>query len=137
MRLFVYEVNWTSLPNCLVFCINLTMFFNRNRLCEIVKAATGWNVSIWEMAKVGERSINLTRAFNVREGFSRADDRLPERLFQPLQRAPESTPINKESFERALTDYYGMMGWDEQGVPCRGKLQELGIKWVADAMDLT
>ena len=137
VRLFVYEVNWTSLPNCLVFCINLTMFFNRNRLCEIVKAVTGWNVSTWEMAKVGERSINLTRAFNVREGFSRADDRLPERLFQPLQRAPESTPINKESFERALTDYYGMMGWDEQGVPCRGKLQELGIKWVADAMDLT
>ena len=57
------------------------------------------------------------------QGFSREDDKLPERLFQPLQRAPESAPINKESFERALTDYYGMMGWDEQGVPRQGKLQ--------------
>ncbi len=70
--------------------------------------------------KCGERIWNLERMFNIRAGFSRNDDTLPDRFF-------ESEGINKEEFEKALDDYYLLRGWDENGVPKQEKLRELGL----------
>jgi aldehyde:ferredoxin oxidoreductase len=88
------------------------------------------------MLRIGERANNLTRVFNAREGFTRKDDTLPERLFQPLEAgALTGVSYPREEFERALSDLYELKGWDvETGVPTRERLRELGIEWAADKL---
>ncbi len=50
---------------------------------EMVQAVTGWDFSLYELMKVGERRLNLMRVFNAREGFTRQDDRLPKKFYSP------------------------------------------------------
>jgi len=83
--------------------------------------------------KAGERAINMARAFNAREGFSRKEDTLPERFFQPLEgEGPlKGFLLDRKAFEEALDLYYAMMNWDpEKAKPTRAKLIELDIDWV-------
>ncbi|MGD0623339.1 MAG: aldehyde ferredoxin oxidoreductase family protein [Thermodesulfobacteriota bacterium] len=102
------------------------------RLVELVSAVTGWDTSLWELLKVGERTVTMARVFNLREGFGRKDDTLPDRLFAPLENGPlQGKGIDRKEFEEALTMYYEAMGWDPmEGVPTRGKLAELNLFWL-------
>jgi aldehyde:ferredoxin oxidoreductase len=87
--------------------------------------------------KVGERSLNMTRAFNAREGFTRAEDKLPPKLFQPLTGGrSDGVAVTEEEMAAALPTYYAMCGWDPEGRPTRVKLEELGLAWVADELSL-
>jgi aldehyde:ferredoxin oxidoreductase len=99
-------------------------------LGNYINAATGWDMSLWELLKVGERANTMARLFNVREGFTPADDSLPQRMFEPLQNGKlEGMAIDRAEFEQARTLYYQMAGWDETGVPTTAKLAELGLLW--------
>ena len=104
-----------------------------NEVAEIINAATGWDMSPIEMFKVGERAITLARVFNLREGLTEADDRLPERSYGPTRNgALADGGIDREELHEAVHLFYGMMGWDEEtGIPTRGKLEDLGIGWAA------
>jgi aldehyde:ferredoxin oxidoreductase len=42
--------------------------------------------------------------------------------------------IDRDQYRKALQLYYGMMGWDNQGVPQRAKLEELGVGWILDKL---
>jgi len=135
VRMFVHLQYLWSLYNVLDLCIFVGVPEHRmttlQQLVELVEAVTGWKTGIWDLAKAGERGITMARVFNVKEGFTPADDVLPERLHQPLQGGPlEGARIDKEAFEKAKFLYYDMMGWDPHGVPRRGKLVELGIDWL-------
>jgi len=111
--------------------------YSPNQLVECVQAVTGWHTSLFELMKVGERRLNMMRAFNAREGFGRKDDWLPPRCFQPLKGgASDGYAVDEEELRRALDLYYSMAGWDHDGKPTRGKLVELGIGWVADTLGL-
>ena len=111
--------------------------YGPNQLVEMARAVTGWDVSLWELMKVGERRLNMMRAFNAREGLTREDDVLPPKLALPKVGGPsDGVSIDFEALEAAKDLYYGMCGWDEMGVPTRAKLEELGIGWVADRLDL-
>ena len=102
------------------------------KLVEVVQAVTGWETSLWELMKVGERTVTMARVFNLREGFGRQDDTLPDRLFEPLESgALQGKGLDRGEFEDLLTLYYEAMGWDpEEGVPTRGKLAELNLFWL-------
>ncbi len=102
------------------------------KLVEVVQAITGWETSLWELLKVGERSVTMARVFNLREGFGRRDDTLPDRLFEPLESgALQGVGIDRGEFDDLLTLYYEAMGWDPgDGVPTRGKLAELNLYWL-------
>jgi len=78
----------------------------------------------------------MARAFNTREGFTAADDRLPARFFEPFREGPAAgNALPADEFERARLTFYHMMGWDEAtGAPTAWKLHELGIGWVADEL---
>ena len=109
-----------------------------NQLTEIVRAVTGWDTSAFELYKLGERSMNMTRAFNIREGFTPEDDWLPPRFFNPQTSGPLSkTAVDPEKLKEAKRLYYEMMGWNpETGVPTRAKLDELDISWIADEIKM-
>ncbi|MGC9336366.1 MAG: aldehyde ferredoxin oxidoreductase family protein, partial [Anaerolineae bacterium] len=111
--------------------------YSPNQLVEMARAVTGWDLSLWEMMKVGERRLNLMRAFNTRESFGRDDDKLPPKLAKPRTGGPsDGMSFGPEELEQAKDLYYSMCGWDQQGVPTRAKLEELSIGWVADALGL-
>lgn len=103
---------------------------------EAVRRATGWDVTLDELNRIGERANNLARVFNAAEGFTREDDTLPERLFQPLESgALTGVSYPRAEFQRALTDLYEIKGWDvETGIPTRERLEELGIGWAAEML---
>jgi aldehyde:ferredoxin oxidoreductase len=106
--------------------------YSPNQLLEMACAVTGWDLSLWELMKVGERRLNLMRAFNAREGFTRGDDVLPPKLSKPKEGGPsDGALIDPAELEKAKDTYYAMCGWDNEGIPTRGKLEELGIGWVA------
>ena len=133
VRLFTYGQHWNSMLNCIGLCIFLP--YSYEQVVEMVGAITGWNCSLWELMKVGERGTTMARAFNVREGLGPSDDRIPVRLYQPHTKGPlaEET-VDENEMNRAIRMYYGMMGWDSNGVPTEGKLQELGIEWVGECL---
>lgn len=111
---------------------------SRDAAQEIVRAVTGWDVSLWEAMKQGERVACMARAYNVREGLTPSDDDLPERFFQVPSKGSlreKGIAMSREVLRQARSCYYGMMGWDrESGVPTSEKLEELDIGWVADEL---
>ena len=96
---------------------------------RMVRAVTGWNVTAEELERVGERIVNLERLFNVREGVRRADDTLPWRVMhEPIPEGP-SAGMHCPPAELAemLDVYYGLRGWDADGVPTGARLAALGL----------
>jgi aldehyde:ferredoxin oxidoreductase len=70
--------------------------------------------------------------FNVREGFTSADDTLPARFFEPTRGgALSDKSLDFEEMEKAKRYYYHLMGWGEDGVPLKEKMAELGIDHLA------
>ncbi len=107
-----------------------------DEVLESVNAATDWDMSLDELLEIGERATNLARIFNAREGFTRKDDALPERIFTPLENgALEGEAFPREEFETALSNLYTLKGWDpETGIPTRERLEELSLGWAADLL---
>ncbi|MGD9410992.1 MAG: aldehyde ferredoxin oxidoreductase family protein [Desulfobacterales bacterium] len=100
-------------------------------LAELLSASTGWDITGRDLLKVGERVLNLQRLFNIREGLSRKDDILPERIKQK----PAFGFYEKEDqcaikdFEGMLDEYYEARKWDlKTGTPSKEKLKELGLE---------
>jgi len=81
------------------------------------------------LATTGERIWTLTRLFNAREGFDRADDALPE----PLRSADDGTSgVDTETFDRLLDRYYAARGWGDCGLPTPRTLERVGLAGVVD-----
>ena len=141
VRYAVYTQYFYSLLNTIGVCQFVWgpawHLYGPSQLVDMVHAVTGWNVSLWELMKAGERSLNMMRAFNAREGFTSAEDKLPPKLFQPLTGcSSDNLAVTEAEMAAALPTYYAMCGWDAEGRPTRAKLEELGIAWVADELGL-
>ena len=137
VRLFFYLQNYWSLFDSLDLCIfvlNPVRTFRIPQLVEMVTAVTGWETSLWELMKVGERGTTMARCFNIIHGATKEDDKLPDRMFKALKDGPlAGSKMDREEFEKSLPLYYEMMGWDrDTGIPTEGKLHELGIGWVSE-----
>lgn len=134
VRLAKYHIDWQVFWNCLGLC--MFMPYRKDRMRDIVQGVTGWNSSIFELMKVGERALAMARAFNYREGFTAKDDVAHWRFSTPFESGPaKGVEVPAKDMTTALDLYYEMCGWDkETGAPIRGKLVELGIGWVADLL---
>lgn len=99
------------------------------KLGEALDAVTGWGLDAGELARVGERTYNLERLFNVRAGFKRDCDTLPLRFFAEAIAAGPSAGVRlrREEFENALSQYYQARGWSNDGVPLPDTLGRLGL----------
>jgi aldehyde:ferredoxin oxidoreductase len=100
---------------------------------ELVRAGTGWDATMEELLQMGERKINLMRAFNAREGIGKDADVLPKKMFTPLEgKGPTAgVALTPEEFEHARATYYRLAGWDPKtGTPTPEKLADLGLEWV-------
>jgi aldehyde:ferredoxin oxidoreductase len=139
LRFTIYTQWVYNLANALSLCQFVWgpawQLYHTSQIATLVQAVTGWNMSLWELMKVGERTVNLQRAFNAREGFTSKEDTLPPKMFKPIVGGPTAGLVIKpEEFLQARAQYYRMAGWDEEGRPTRGKLEELGLEWVAEML---
>jgi aldehyde:ferredoxin oxidoreductase len=108
-------------------------------LRDLIEYVTGWDVTIEELQQVGERRLNMLRAFNAREGIDREQDKLAEKMFKKaLKGGPsDGIAVDRAQFEAALDEYYRQNEWDvETGAPTRHKLEALELGWVADQLRL-
>ncbi len=131
IRLYKFVGEWRTLNNFLVMCLFTPWSITQK--VEIVRSVTGWKTTAFELMKIVERGNTLARIFNLREGFTEKDDWLPPRFFQPkTSGALSKTSVDPQKLQKAKLKYYDMMGWTEEGVPKRSKLEELDIAWAAD-----
>jgi len=110
-----------------------TKAFSYDDIFELYEYATGNKINEKEIFNIAERVFNLERAFSTREGIRRKDDHLIGKWVDgPVPNGPfEGAIIDPDKFEEMLDDYYGLRGWDEDGVPTKEKLTELGLEDVA------
>ncbi len=111
-------------------CLFTTFGLTGKEIAAMFEAATGFKCDLNEFLKKGERIWNLEKLFNLKAGFTKDDDRMPERLrLEPIKTGPSKGEIFE--LEKMLPEYYQVRGWDENGVPTREKLQELGLEDLA------
>jgi len=105
--------------------------YGPNETVEMMRAVTGWDVSIEELLEVGRRRLNLFRIFNAREGFGRKDDKLPKKFFKSLQGAGPTAGmiLTHAEIDTAIDQYYKMAGWTSDGIPTRETIEELDLAW--------
>lgn len=106
-----------------------------DKYLEFFNAVTGNDLTAREALKIGERIVNLDRAFNLREGLTPGDDSLPERMLkEPLpDGAAKGQVVN---LKYMLDRWYELRDWDKvSGIPSRTKFTELGLGDVADELE--
>ncbi len=91
-----------------------------------MNAATGVDWTLEDYVKAGERIWNLEKLWNMKAGFTQADDNLPERLLkEPHKDGPAKGVV--VHLDVMLPEYYAARGWTEKGEPTPEKLAELGL----------
>ena len=103
--------------------------YSYEQVANVTAGVTGWNTTVMEQLRAAERTLTMCRLFNIRQGLTAEDDKLPGRFFTPkTDGALSETALDPEQLETAKRYYYTLMGWDEKGVPTPEKLEELGIE---------
>jgi aldehyde:ferredoxin oxidoreductase len=116
-----------SLGLCKVPALCLICSFDLVGEADLTATITGWRMNVSGLFTVGEKIANLERLFNLRHGASDADDRLPDMFFDPEYNSGQKPSKPQEWMEPMIKEFYGVMGWDEWGVPTPEKLAELAI----------
>ena len=117
--------------DCAGTCKFMGMALATQDWVDMIVNCVGWEFTVSDFRRVGERVYNLARAFNVRDGVTRADDILPKRLLEePLpEGAAEGHTVKK--LDQSLDVYYELRGWDKKtGRPTPEKLKELSLDYV-------
>ena len=129
------------------FRMQSTSLYSPEICADLYTAATGVPMTVDELLKAAERAYNMYRFINVREGFTRKDDQLPERwISEPIKignekEAPlmdyfKTKTITREDVDKILDDYYDEHGWGiKTGIPTKEKLIELGLEEAAQELD--
>ena len=121
----------TSIKWSFIFCDFYAVSWPN--MAKYATAISGKQTTEQDLRLMGKRIWNLVRAFNVREGFSRKDDTLPERMEkEPLPVGkPKGHVVPRADFERMLSEYYALWGWDSQGIPTRKTMDSVGLADIA------
>jgi len=107
-------------------CLFTSFALTANDYSELINAATGFNFTVDELMKTGERIWNLERQFNLAAGISPAEDTLPKRfLDDPMPDGPQKGAVAK--LAALLPEYYKVRGWAPDGIASRAKLDELAL----------
>ncbi len=99
------------------------------RMAEILTVLLERKIEAAELTTIGERINNLARLFNEREGFTRKDDDLPDRIFNEKLATGFTAGklLPKDDYEIMLGEYYRLRGWDENGIISDQKKKELQL----------
>ena len=120
-----------SACDLLGICRFISYQFSFDYYAKMMSQATGLETSADDIMNASERVFNLTRLYNMREGFTRKDDSVPMRCFvdQVPSGPTKGKLLDPERFNQALEAFYEISGWDKQtGAPLRNKLRDLALE---------
>jgi aldehyde:ferredoxin oxidoreductase len=109
-----------------------------SRMAELLTAVTGIQFNEESLGRAAERVFDIEKAYNAREGIRREDDDPPSDYFKrPVWDGPfEGWKPDKDEYERLKSYFYKLKGWDQNtGAPTREKLEDEGLKYVADELE--
>ena len=120
--------NANSIKWSMCFC-DFWGTMNTNIMSQFLKHGLGKDISPETLSHIGERIWNLSRIFNLKAGFTKAHDDIPDRLKKdPLKKgAADGRVLSPQDFETMLQIYYRLRGWDSNGVPTPEKINSLGL----------
>ncbi len=130
----VRSQHFTAVDDSLVVCRFTSErglgLFLEEPYARVVRAVTGWDMTVDELDQIGERIINIERLFNVREGVGRAADVLPWRVMhEPIPEGPSAgMHCPPDELATMLDRYYTLRGWDANGAPTPARLTALGVR---------
>ena len=123
--------DFSAVLDSLIWCKFLRKAFDDfwDESADSLNLITGWDVQPDELKRAGERINNLKKLFNIREGWTRADDTLPERvLTEPLpDGAAAGVGLSDGDLQMMVTSYYQARGWNPDGTIPINKLDDLGL----------
>ncbi|MBC7254494.1 MAG: aldehyde ferredoxin oxidoreductase family protein [Chloroflexi bacterium] len=135
-KLAMEKEDFACILDCLVLCKFLRNCFTdfEREVAEIYTMTTGIPLTPEELKQVGERVVNLKKAFNIREGWTMADDWLPPRVLEdPLPSGPgKGVRVTPEELRMLIQDYYAARGWTPEGLIPKSKLIALGLEDIAE-----
>jgi aldehyde:ferredoxin oxidoreductase len=146
-RLIKYAEDWSSVYSCLGICIRqpVMLSYDPQEAAHLYASATGIDITPEELHEAGERAWNILKAANVREGFTRKDDRFPDKFLEPLKAGDKeirlmnynrTKELTRDDVEKMFDDYYDERGWDiEKGIPTKKKLEDLDLNDVATDLE--
>jgi len=114
-EMFLQFEDRLAIFDTLVLCRFYRDFFLWDKLAEIITKTTGLSADETSLRQTARRVAALIRRFNLREGMTAADDRLPPALHRAL--ADSGKVITEAELDAMLQDYYRLQGWDENGIP--------------------
>ena len=120
--------DFSTLMNSLVICIFMSDGAGMT-LVDILNcfnAITGLNWSLGQLMRAGERSFNLQRLINIRDGKGPKHDKMPKMMFKPAKKGFRKDKVPPADI--LLKEYYKLRGWDEKGYPTPQKLRELNLE---------
>jgi aldehyde:ferredoxin oxidoreductase len=128
--------DFAAILDCLVLCKFLRNCFDdfNVEVSRLYTMTTGIPLTPEELVEVGERVWNLKKAFNIREGWTMADDWMPDRIFDdPVPTGPsKGSHLTRDELRMMIDDYYQARGWTPQGLIPRSKLIALGLADIAE-----
>jgi aldehyde:ferredoxin oxidoreductase len=139
-RLTRYSEDWYTILTNMGLCARAQMnrFYGIDLIVDFYTAVTGLEMTKNSLKISAERTWNLLKILNVREGFSKKDDAFPSEWFKPLNFGDSELPfqdfyggtlITVDIANQLLDDYYDERGWDKfNGIPTREKIKELNLE---------
>jgi aldehyde:ferredoxin oxidoreductase len=117
--------NSTAFVDSTGICLFTKFAITHREIVALMAPLTGLDFTFEKSLVQGDRIWNLERLFNIRAGFTAADDTLPARMLEPVPGGPRAG--SRARLHEHLQAYYRLRGWDEEGRPSRQKLEELGL----------
>lgn len=123
--------DFAAVLDSLVICKFIRKLFGDfyGDMARLYSDVTGFDMTAGELKTVGERVNNVKKAFNIREGWKRSDDWLPERLFtDPVTEGEgKGTVITTSELNGMIDGYYEARGWTREGLTTPEKLKALEV----------
>ncbi len=136
-RITMEGEDFGAVLDSLIWCKFLRKAFDDlyEESAEIYELVTGWSMDAADLKLAGERINNMKKAFNIREGWTRADDTLPARVLdEPLtDGVARGVHLTPDDLDMMITAYYDARGWTHDGLIPGSKLHELDLSGVVGA----
>ncbi len=123
----VYE-DLSAVVDSLILCRFSSFALSAIDYARLLSVVHKKDYSEKDIMKIGERTWNLEKIFNLKAGFSMKDDRLPKRFLEnPLIVGGSRNRVVE--LDKMLAEYYDVRGWDSSGVPTKEKLHKLNLSY--------
>ncbi|PZC45938.1 MAG: aldehyde:ferredoxin oxidoreductase [Chloroflexi bacterium] len=130
-RITAQSEDFSAILDSMIWCKFIRKAFNNfyQESVEVLNCITGWDITVEELIKTGERINNSKKLFNIREGWQRPDDILPKRIFQDKlhTNTNEEMNLSEHDLNKMIESYYSAREWNKDGTIPHSKILELNL----------